>query len=250
MTRRKLSEHTLREAEMRPRRRHAALSIGHDGTPRLSGRVLRPVVWFERSGYASTGDGKERWYSSDDFTITAVVDGTPSLLLYFEARRLNSAVFALNLLPGQLEFAIEGARRVGLGSLIRGALEEMRRQVRRTRHDTPALRAVIKRYLSRGRTPDARRDGATLEGALVRFERIPPWVRRLPLESRRVFEFCVGHSYRVDEVTSDGHLVLDVSADADARFGGFMNDIRVEPQYVRVVADGGAKRTSKRRAAP
>jgi hypothetical protein len=29
-----------------------------------------------------------------------------------------------------------------------------------------------------------------------------------------------------------GQLVLDVSAEVDPRFGGYMNDIRVEPEYV------------------
>jgi hypothetical protein len=61
---------------------------------------------------------------------------------------------------------------------------------------------------------------------------LPPWVSQLPAESQRVFDFCVGRRYRVDEITNDGHLVLDVSPDTDAQFGGYMNDIRVEPEYV------------------
>ena len=61
---------------------------------------------------------------------------------------------------------------------------------------------------------------------------LPPWVSQLPNESQRAFAFCVGRSYRVDEIDKHGHLVLDVSADIDARFGGYMNDIRVEPEYV------------------
>jgi hypothetical protein len=29
-----------------------------------------------------------------------------------------------------------------------------------------------------------------------------------------------------------GRLVLDASAEVDARFGGYTNDVRVEPEYV------------------
>jgi hypothetical protein len=57
-------------------------------------------------------------------------------------------------------------------------------------------------------------------------------VSTLPAESQRVFAFCVGRRYRVDKIDEHGHLVLDVSVDVDARFGGCMNDIRVEPEYV------------------
>ncbi len=69
-------------------------------------------------------------------------------------------------------------------------------------------------------------------GDLVMLIELPPWVAKLPIVSRRVFEHCVGRTYRVDEITSDGLLVLDVR-EVDALFGGFMNDIRVEPRYVR-----------------
>lgn len=69
-------------------------------------------------------------------------------------------------------------------------------------------------------------------GELVVFARMPRWVGRLPEESQAVFRFCLGRTYRVDEIGSDGLLVLDVSADVDARFGGVMNDIRVEPEFV------------------
>ncbi len=67
---------------------------------------------------------------------------------------------------------------------------------------------------------------------------LPPWVHQLPEESVKVFRFCVGRSYVVQEIDEYGHLVLDVSVDVDARFGGFKNDIRVEPEFVRVLSDG------------
>lgn len=61
---------------------------------------------------------------------------------------------------------------------------------------------------------------------------LPSWVSKLPARSQQVFQFCVGRRYRVDEIDQWGQLVLDVSADIDERFGGFMNDIRVEPEFV------------------
>ena len=61
---------------------------------------------------------------------------------------------------------------------------------------------------------------------------LPSWVDRLPPESQAVFRFCVGRAYRVDDITPDGELVLDVSSDIDPLFGGYANDIRVEPEYV------------------
>ena len=73
-------------------------------------------------------------------------------------------------------------------------------------------------------------------GSVVRFARIPDWVAKLPDETRRVFEFCLGRTYRVGEIDSQGLFVLDVSADIDHRFGGFMNDIRLEAEYLEEVA--------------
>ncbi len=69
-------------------------------------------------------------------------------------------------------------------------------------------------------------------GGIVRFARMPDWVAGLPVESRRVFEFCLGRTYRVEEIDTQGLLVLDVSADVDERFGGFMNDIRLEAEFL------------------
>lgn len=69
-------------------------------------------------------------------------------------------------------------------------------------------------------------------GDTVIFKVLPPWVDGLPEESRRVFQFCLGRSYRVAEIDSQGLFVLDVSKDIDHRFGGFMNDIRLEEEYL------------------
>jgi hypothetical protein len=84
------------------------------------------------------------------------------------------------------------------------------------RHDKEYNRAVIR------------------PGDWVILTTLPPWVSTLPVESQRVFAFCVGRRYRVDEIDEYGQLVLDVSADIDTRFGGYMNDIGVEPEYVAV----------------
>jgi hypothetical protein len=65
---------------------------------------------------------------------------------------------------------------------------------------------------------------------------MPDWVAKLPDESRRVFEFCLGRTYRVHEIDGQGFFVLDVSADIDHRFGGSMNDIRLEPEFLEELA--------------
>jgi hypothetical protein len=73
-------------------------------------------------------------------------------------------------------------------------------------------------------------------GSTVRFARMPDWVAQLPDDSRRVFEFCFGGTYRIEEIDSRGLFVLDVSADTDERFGGYMNDIRVEAEFLEEIA--------------
>jgi len=69
-------------------------------------------------------------------------------------------------------------------------------------------------------------------GDRVRLRALPTWVDALPEASKAVFRFCVGRTYPVQEITSDGLLVLDVHRDVDRRFGGEFNDIRVEPEWV------------------
>jgi hypothetical protein len=68
----------------------------------------------------------------------------------------------------------------------------------------------------------------------VVLETLPPWVEHLPQESQAVFQFCVGRTYQVTEIDQNGLFVLDVS-EVDAIFGGFMNDIRVEDEYLILV---------------
>lgn len=72
-------------------------------------------------------------------------------------------------------------------------------------------------------------------GDLVTMPALPPWADSLPAESQAVFRFCVGREYRISEITSDGLVILDVSNDVDVNFGGFMNDLRIEPEFIRAV---------------
>jgi hypothetical protein len=72
-------------------------------------------------------------------------------------------------------------------------------------------------------------------GSKVRFVKMPDWVVAMPEESRRVFEFCFGRTYLIEEIDSQGLFVLDVSVDIDKRFGGFRNDIRLEAEFLEVV---------------
>jgi hypothetical protein len=64
---------------------------------------------------------------------------------------------------------------------------------------------------------------------------MPEWVSALPPESKRVFEFCLGRVYRVEEIDEHGLFVLDVSEDIDKRFGGVCNDIRLEQEFLEEV---------------
>ena len=72
-------------------------------------------------------------------------------------------------------------------------------------------------------------------GSVVRFSKMPEWVAGLPDESRRVFEFCFGRIYRIEEIDTQGLLVLDVGADVDGRFGGFNNDLRLEAEFLEEI---------------
>jgi hypothetical protein len=65
---------------------------------------------------------------------------------------------------------------------------------------------------------------------------MPAWVSSLPFESRRVFEYCLGRAYRVDEIDPHGLFVLDVSANIDERFGGVCNDIRLEADFLEEIS--------------
>jgi hypothetical protein len=72
-------------------------------------------------------------------------------------------------------------------------------------------------------------------GGTVRFARMPDWVSQMPEETQRVFELCLGHSYRVVDIDQNGHFMLDVSAEADPLFGGFGNAILLEREYLEEV---------------
>ncbi len=47
--------------------------------------------------------------------------------------------------------------------------------------------------------------------------------------------YCVGKIFPVDGYTEEGDVILDVSAEVDDRFGGYANDLRVEPEYLDFV---------------
>ena len=61
---------------------------------------------------------------------------------------------------------------------------------------------------------------------------MPDWVAAMPEESLRVFEYCFGRTYLIEEIDSQGLFVLDVSVDTDKRFGGVCNDIRLEAEFL------------------
>ncbi len=72
-------------------------------------------------------------------------------------------------------------------------------------------------------------------GSKVRFFKMPGWVAAMPEEGRRVFEFCFGRTYLIEEIDSQGLFVMDVSVDIDKRFGEVCNDIRLEAEFLEEV---------------
>ena len=72
-------------------------------------------------------------------------------------------------------------------------------------------------------------------GSKVRFVKMPDWVAAMPNKSRRVFEYCFGRTYLVEEIDSQGLCVLHVGVDIDKRFGGVCNDIRLEAEFLEEV---------------
>lgn len=68
-------------------------------------------------------------------------------------------------------------------------------------------------------------------GDKVRLVKLPTWLHQLPVLSQNIFHHCL---YGVFDITAieEGVLVLDVSWLVDNKFGGWRNDIRVEPEYV------------------
>lgn len=72
-------------------------------------------------------------------------------------------------------------------------------------------------------------------GDAVKLMGMPGWVGSLPQESQDAFKACINNSYRIIDITLDGHLVLDISKDADKLLRNRFNDIRVDPKYVAPV---------------
>jgi len=73
-------------------------------------------------------------------------------------------------------------------------------------------------------------------GDIVVFDELPRWVSQLTAASQAVFRHCLGRPYRVVEIDEQGLAVLDVSGDVDVAFGGRFNDLRLEQELVRKVA--------------
>lgn len=146
MTRRFVSPDVLREAEQRPKKRYGGLDV-RQGVPVLNGKVPRPVIWFEKNQWAANGETGLCWRSDTDYTITGVVDGVASLLVYVTAGKVGTVTFSMLLTPYQLDLAATAMRHTGLARLVLPALKEMRQQVRHYDKETPELRAYFRRVL-------------------------------------------------------------------------------------------------------
>ena len=73
------------------------------------------------------------------------------------------------------------------------------------------------------------------KGDVVRFWKLPDWLDSLPEESRVVFKACLGHNFRISGMDTDGLFILDVSRLVDEKFGGFMNELHLEGEWLREV---------------
>lgn len=71
-------------------------------------------------------------------------------------------------------------------------------------------------------------------GDEVRVEKAPAWLEQLPEESQRIFLTCVGKIFTIEELESDGVLVLDVSRVGVPLLGGTRHIIMVDPADVGV----------------
>jgi hypothetical protein len=69
-------------------------------------------------------------------------------------------------------------------------------------------------------------------GDTVVLKKLPPWIKKLPKESQDIITYCVGRSFRVEQIDEQNLLILDIHNVVDKMFGGFMNDIRVESEFV------------------
>ena len=55
----------------------------------------------------------------------------------------------------------------------------------------------------------------------------------MPQETQRVFKECFGHNFRISGIDKNGLFILDVSQKVDKKFGGFMNEIHLEAEFLR-----------------
>jgi hypothetical protein len=69
-------------------------------------------------------------------------------------------------------------------------------------------------------------------GDRVRLARRPAWTDQMPLRTQQVIDHCIGKTFRIDELAPGDLYVLDVSDEIDARFGGYLNDLRIEAAYL------------------
>lgn len=66
----------------------------------------------------------------------------------------------------------------------------------------------------------------------ARLKRFPPAARSAPAQTRAILRFAVGKTFRVSSIDKEGRVGLDLSPDADRKFGGFMHEVWVESDEV------------------
>jgi len=97
---------------------------------------------------------------------------------------------------------------------------------------------------------------APTKGTRVRLRALPPWVGRLPQESKEAFQYCLHHPSRVEGVDDKGLIEVLLGRAADRQLGGIKNSIHIEAEFLTTTRssarrrDRAVKRTPRKRRAP
>ncbi len=79
----------------------------------------------------------------------------------------------------------------------------------------------------------AKRTNKFRVGDRVTIIKFPPDLKvETELQTKRVFELCLGKTYTIQDFDRYGHLELMVGRDVDKIVGGSKNTIWIEPEFV------------------
>jgi hypothetical protein len=143
-----------------PKRRFRTLRLKGSRVS-LADRISAPSYWFERND--AFAEGRKYWRDPSRASITLMIDGRPSLLLYLVRRRLDTCTFAYDLTPVQLDETVVVMKEVGLHRLVAPAAEWAIREMPERRR--PVLeRALRSLARSSGGNPSRRSKAPSNKG--------------------------------------------------------------------------------------